>query len=349
LDIRLNLFPAWTSDGRELVFVSGNTTANMSLWRTAVPNSTQRQRLAFAAAWNPAVSRKGNRLAYSTWNVDQNIWRVEVPSSVGKPGQAMKVFSSTFIDSEPTYSPDGRQIAFMSGRSGSREIWVTDSDGSNPEKLTSLEGPVTHRPRWSPDGQRITFYSDAGGNRDVYVMRKDGSELKRLTTHPSTDTNPGWSADSKWIYFQSDRRNRGEIWKVSVDGGEAVTVSGVRGSAPVESPDGKFLYYDQGWPENKDVWRTPTSGGRQTQVIDSLHAEGGWVAVNDGIYFISKPDEKGVSYMRFKDLNTGVIRTIAPIERQVWWGFTVSPDRRSFLYSQADDYGSDLMLVENFR
>ena len=72
------------------------------------------------------------------------------------------------------------------------------------------------------------------------------------------------------------------------------------------------------------------------------------MALNDGIYFISKPDEKGVSYIRFKDFGTGSVRTIAPIARQVSWGFTVSPDRRSFLYSQADDYGSDLMLVENF-
>jgi len=344
-DIRLNLFPAWTSGGRELVFVSTNTTLNRRLWRITVSNSAQRQQLAFAAAWNPDVSRQGNRLAYSTWNVDTNIWRVEVPTPGGKSGEAARVIASTLHDNAPAYSPDGSQIAFMSGRSGSWEIWVTDSDGSNPEKLTSFDGPITNRPRWSPDGQRITFYSDAKGNRDVYVMRKDSSELKRLTVDPSSDTNPDWSADGKWIYFSSDRRSQHEIWKVPADGGEAVPVSGVRGSGPVESPDGKFLYYDRG----HGVCRVPTSGGAETQVVDSLHPQGGWVAVNDGIYFISKPDEKSVSYIRFKDLATGSVRTIAPIERKVWWGFTVSPDRRSFLYSQADDYGSDLMLVENFR
>jgi serine/threonine protein kinase/WD40 repeat protein len=349
LDIRLNLFPDWTADGSELVFVSANTTANLSLWRTTVSNVTQRHRLAFAAAWNPAVSRQGNRLAYSTWNVDPNIWRVEVPTSGERAGQATKVWSSTFVDTEPAYSPDGSQVAFMSGRSGSWEIWVTDSEGSNPEKLTSFGGPVTHRPRWSPDGQRITFYSDANGNRDVYVMRKDGSELKRLTEHPSVDTNPGWSDDGKWIYFVSDRRNEREVWKVPVEGGEAVAVFGVQGGTAAESPDGQFLYYAKGSPDNHTIWRIPTTGGAETQVIESLHPQGGWVAFNDRIYFISKPDEHGASYIRFKDLASGSIRTIAPIEHQVWWGFTVSPDRRSFLYSQVDNYGSDLMLVENFR
>ncbi len=344
---QLSLFPAWTSDGREIVFVDG--ARNQSLWRVVASNSAQRQQLAFASPWSPAVSRQGNRLAYSTWKADANIWRVEVPTSGKTLEQAVKVLSSTRNDSDAAYSPDGRQVAFTSGRSGLWQIWVSDSDGSNPEKLTSLE-TFSGRPRWSPDGERIVFHSNHKGNRDVYVMRKDGSELKPLIMDPSTDANPGWSADSKWIYFESNRGGQRQVWKVPVESGEAVPVSGVRGGQPVESPDGKFLYYDKDWPENYTIWRVPTNGGTETQVVDSLHVQGGgWVAVNDGVYFISKPDEKGVSYIRFKNVATGSVRTIAPIERQVGWGLTVSPDRRSFLYSQEDDSGSDLMLVENFR
>jgi len=176
-------------------------------------------------------------------------------------------------------------------------------------------------------------------------MRKDGSQLKRLTTGVSNDTNPGWSADGRWIYFWSDRSTQNQVWKVPVEGGEAVPMPGVRGIGAVESPDGKFLYYERG-----GIRRAPVTGGAETEVIDSLPPEGGgWVAVNDGIYFTSRLDEKGVSYIRFKNLTTGSIRTIAPIKGRIWHGLTVSPDRRSFLYTQADNYGSDLMLVENFR
>ena len=53
--------------------------------------------------------------------------------------------------------------------------------------------------------------------------------------------------------------------------------------------------------------------------------------------------------MPFKDVATGSVQTLAPIERRVSWGLTVSPDRQSFLYSRDDESGSDLMLVENFR
>jgi hypothetical protein len=96
------------------------------------------------------------------------------------------------------------------------------------------------------------------------------------------------------------------------------------------------------------LWRVPTSGGKGSLVVDSLHPEGGQVIGGQGVYFISKPDEKDVSSIRFKDFATGSMRTIVPIKGRVSWGLSVSPDRRSFLYTQYEG-GSDLMLVENFR
>jgi serine/threonine protein kinase len=343
-----NLFPAWTSDGSEVLFVSCHTRSDMTLWRMGVSQSARPSRLAFDAPWTPAVSPKGNRLAYSTWNSDSNVWRIEVD---GKAGEPKKLISSTFFEGTPAYSPDGRKIAFMSSRSGSWEIWVSNSDGSYPEQLTRFEGPKTDRPSWSPDGKRIAFYSDVKGNRDVYVIRSDGGALRQLTTDPARDGDPGWSADGKWIYFGSSRgQNQMEtIWKVPVDGGEPVSVSGIQGNAPVESPDGRFLYYSKGWPDTYSIWRVPAGGSRETLALDSLHPEGAWVAVNEGIYFISRPDEKDICYIRFKEMDGGRVRTIAPIKGRPYWGLTVSPDRRNFLYVQSDTNGSDLMLVENFQ
>ena len=172
--------------------------------------------------------------------------------------------------------------------------------------------------------------------------------MSQLTNHPSADGNPDWSADGKWIYFQSDRSGQKQVWKVSVAGGDAVPV-GVSESSPVDSPDGKFLYYDKGWPDTYGIWKVPTSGGAESLFIDLVHPTGGWVVVEDGIYFISKANERGVSYIRFKDFATGSNRVVVPIQGSPSWGLTVSPDRRTFLYTLSDDSGSDLMLVENFR
>lgn len=305
---------AWMSHQPEIVFLSGDVYGGLNLCRMMPSTPAKIQRLAFAGdhVGSPSISRQRNRLAYSVLHVDLNIWRVEVRD--GKPKEVVKFISSTRNEVEPTYSPDGTKIAFVSERSRSREIWVCDSDGSHLMRLTSLNGNDTNSARWSPDGQLITFYSDAKGNRDIYVTRADGGVPKQLTTEPSTDGNPEWSADGKWIYFYSDRSGQQEIWKVPVGGGKAVRVPKIRSGLAVESPDGKFLYYGKGWPNDFSLWRVPTGGGKETLVVDSLHHEGGQVVVDQGVYFISKPDERGVSYIRFKDCATGSIRTIVPIE-----------------------------------
>jgi eukaryotic-like serine/threonine-protein kinase len=347
----VNRHPAWMPNGNEIVYTAGTGWfLGRSLFRLPLSRAARPVRLAVAGdSVAPAISRQGNRLAYEVRRGDTNIWRVEAPGSGAKLKGATKFISSTRAETEPRFSPDGTKIAFASSRSGPSEIWVCNSDGSQPLSLTSFGDAPTNRPRWSPDGRRIVFYSNARGNRDIYVIDAEGSGLRQLTEHPSIDANPDWSADGNWVYFESNRSGQKRVWKVPVTGGDAVQVGDIGESSPVESPDGKFLYYDKGFPDTYGIWRIPTSGGAETQFIDVLPPTGGWVVFADGIYYISKPDEKGVSYIRFKDFATRSDRAIVPIEGRVSWGLAVSPDRRTFLYSLSDESGSDLMLVENFR
>jgi Tol biopolymer transport system component len=351
-DNLINYNPAWTPGGRDIVYASGsNWFSERGLFKLQPSRAGKPTRLAVAGEFvdRPAISSQGNRLAYEARRADNNIWRVAIPGFGAKSKAAVKFISSTRSEIEPRFSPDGTKIAFASSRSGSSEIWVCNNDGSQAFALTSFGGPLTNRPRWSPDGRRIVFYSDARGNRDIYVIRQEGGGLSQLTKDSSFDTNPDWSADGKWIYFQSDRTGQKRVWKVSVAGGDAVPVGKISESSPVESPDGKFLYYDKGWPETYGIWRVPTGGGAETLFIDLVHPTGGWVVLEDGIYFISKPNEKGVSYIQFRDFATGSDRVVVPIEGRPSWGLTVAPDRRTFLYSLSDESGCDLMLVENFR
>ena len=117
-----------------------------------------------------------------------------------------------------TWSPDGKRLAFESGRTGNAEIFVVDTDGSNVIQLTDHPGS-DGAPAWSADGARIAFSSNREDNVDVYVMKTNGEAVRRLTEDPGSDYNPAWSSDGQHIVFYRSRDDgRDQIWVREVDG-----------------------------------------------------------------------------------------------------------------------------------
>ena len=345
-----NTSAAWLPDGREFVFSFGAGTG-IGLSRIAASNGAQPRRISLDAsgATEPAISRVGNRLAFSSVKFDPNIWRIDLKGPGQKPGLPSRFIASTQQELYPAYSPDNRRIAFMSQRSGTDEIWICDSDGSKAAQLTSLGGAAIYGPNWSPDSRTIAFTAaQKGMKEDIYSISANGGTPRRLTSHPAEDKWPYWSHDGKWIYFSSTRSGREEIWKMSSSGGEAVQITRNSGDTPQESPDGKFLYFIKGWPEAVSVWRTSVDGNQEEKVLDSIHSEGQFSVWKEGIYFF-KPEKIGHSDISFYEFATGQIRKVLTIERPVNNHIAVSPDGRTILYPQSDESGSVLVLVENFR
>jgi Tol biopolymer transport system component/predicted Ser/Thr protein kinase len=353
LENPVSLGVAWMPDGREIVVGSGTVT-NFGLWRMAAFKPAMRRPLDFAQenASAPAISRQGNRLAYSVRRFDPNIWRVDLTGAGKRSTSPVRFISSTRADLEPAFSRDGTRIAFTSDRSGAFQIWVCASDGSNPIPLTSLKATMAARgAKWSPDGKTIAFYALMEGNTDVYLANPNGGMPRRLTTDPSQDKWPCWSRDGQSLYFSSDSGGTFEIWKMGPMGGKPVQITPNANGAdlPHESPDGRFVYYSKGYPNPQSVWRVPADGGEGSKILDAVSPEGLWTVGNQGIYFFSVPDKQGYSDICLYEFATGKTRKLLRIERPVSYFIEASPDGRTILFPQMDESGSDLMLVENFR
>jgi Tol biopolymer transport system component len=349
----------WASDDSEIVFsATSRDTGNNSLWRVKIPDGTPEKvsELAGVNATEPDISRRGHRLAYRTLTTNSNIWQIRLPVSNGRPSAPAKFISSTRTQEVPQYSPDGKKIAFGSDRSGGSQIWVCNSDASNPVQLTFVDASNNGTPRWSPDGRSIVFDSTASGNLGIYTIGADGGSPRPLVVDSHFNAAASFSHDGRWVYFVSDRSGQHEIWKVPSGGGQVVQVTFHTGWMPMESTDGKVLYYvktqlptdPSGAPAT--LWAMPVEGGEE-HLVTSQQIHLHWTVAPNGIYF-TDPETKPHATLKFLDLRTGRISTIATLEKQLsccGQSLAVSPDGRSILYSQVDSVSTDTNLLGRLR
>ncbi|MFY0583236.1 LpqB family beta-propeller domain-containing protein [Cystobacter fuscus] len=150
---------------------------------------------------------------------------------------------------EPSVSPDGTRVAFVSSREGDPELYVMKADGTDVRRLTHFPREDM-APRWSPDGQWISFLSDREGRTRLYVMKPDGTQLRPVSGGATVgeEREPAWSPDGRRLAFvaaakepKDPKETKARIWVVDVAGGEPVALT--RGQAvedqPAWSPEGK--------------------------------------------------------------------------------------------------------------
>ncbi len=338
---------AWTADGREIVFSSRG-----DLWRVSKSGGTPQLVPGIGGGRLPAIPRGGRRLVFARETRDTNIWRVEAPETKGAVMPATRLIASTRLDENPYFSPDGSRIAFTSSRSGSYQVWLCKSDGSNLVQLTFVSAPGgAQLSSWSPDGRNIAFNSLLKGNWDIYVISSEGGAPRQLTADAAEDAWPNWSQDGRWIYFFSNRTGVSQVWKIPAEGGTPVQVTRNGGYTATESPDGKFVYYAKDRGVN-DIWRVPVEGGEE--VLVAKNQSGRWTATEKGLYYIGQANGAapagGKWFIQCFDFATGRVKPVAALEKEpLGLPPAVSPDGRTFLYTQVDAHETDLMLVENFR
>jgi Tol biopolymer transport system component/DNA-binding winged helix-turn-helix (wHTH) protein len=338
--------PVWTPDGRDLIFERGSLHLPQ-LWRLRL-GEAQPHRLPFVAdrAAMPAVAPKGDRLAYTQFISNISIASYRLSGNAGLP-PVVWPGSSSYLDHAPRFSPDGARVAFKTDRSGTENLWIANADGSlaRPISNQQLSGP----PVWLPDNRSLLTLDQSD---IVFIDVQTGMIYRRIRLPGHSPRSPFLSTDNGLIYFSSTKTGRREIWKVPAAGGEASQVTRGGGAAPRESADAKYLYFTKGH-DSGSLWRMPLAGGREKgqekMILPHLSSVDNYALTPEGIYFIPPSDASQRSSIRFLRFATGRDEQITPLTKQVHWGFTLSPDRKTILFTQSEQRTSDLMLVENFR
>ena len=145
----------------------------------------------------------------------------------------------------PVFSPDGRQIAFMSARDANNEIYVINVDGSNLRRLTNHPADDS-TPTWSPGGDRIAFTSNRAGSPQIYVMGADGSNVERITFDGSWNDRATWSRAPYNEIAYSSRTGAGydiKVYDVATRQTRQITFGEGSNESPAYSPSGRHLAF----------------------------------------------------------------------------------------------------------
>lgn len=228
------------------------------------------------ASWSP----DGRRIAFMS---ERDAIGVEEPQNIygmnadGSAQTRLTFCSNDFCSlSNPSWSPDGRQIAFEQFPGF---IWVMNADGSAATRLT--DGSTLERdPSWSPDGRQIAF-TGVDGDREIYVMNADGSAPRKLTNNSFRDAAPSWSPDGSKIAFESDRDGNTEIYVMNADGSSQTRLTNNPASDtwPTWSPDGRQIAFasdrDGSSPfENFEIYVMNADGSAQTRLTNNPGFDG---------------------------------------------------------------------------
>ena len=271
--------------------------------RLTIPGLALAALLALPAA--AATDAPTGRIAFSSGNQNRDIYAVNADGS----GLA-RLTRSPAADFDPSWSPDGRRIAYRHEDQVSGQIYVMNADGSGKRNLTRRRG-LDYSPAWSPDGRLIAFGSVRAGRATIWVMRPDGSGRRQLSR--VYGEYPAWSPDGTKIAFDHIDFDSGstnwDIWVMNADGSGARPLIATSASeqGPAWLPDGRTIAYqsDRGAPQNYHrVWLANADGSRRHLLTSHIGERpvwakgGGYVLFTATQIHVTRRDGSGLTSVR---------------------------------------------------
>lgn len=182
----------------------------------------------------------------------------------------------------PSWSPDGRKLAYVSFETYLPQIFVSDVSTGKRQLITSFEG-INGAPQWSKDGTRMAVaLSKGAANPNIYILNLTNGSVKQITNDLAINTEPTWAPDDQSLIYTSDRGGAPQIYQVNINGGntQRLTYDGNYNATPSYTSDGKsvvFLHRDGG---TYNVALMDLASGQMTQITQGEMTQSPSVAPN---------------------------------------------------------------------
>jgi WD40 repeat protein len=238
----------------------------------------------------PALSPDGRYIAYLS---ARELFSIDLFLSDAKTGQVIRRLVSSdrdahfeslrFIESAGAWSPDSKQLAFITFSKGDNFLSFVDVETRRTEhvKVPNLEAIINVA--WSPDGQSIVISGQTTGVSDLFLYDVASKQVRRLTADKFADLQPAFSPDGKTIAFVSDRGpdtvveqlrfTNMRLATIDVASGQVREINAFRGAKhinPQWSPDGRSLYFIANPEGIPDLYRIDLASGALTR-LTALH------------------------------------------------------------------------------
>jgi len=207
-------YPSWSPDNRKVAF-SSDRTGKGDVYEMARDGGSGFLQLTDRTDLEeyPSYAPHGSGLLFArgpkkTFRLRRQM-KVVLADEKGRANNARPLGDGD----EPRFSPNGRQIVFVSRRTKNNDVWLMNADGSQQMQLTT-DDKDDENPAFSPDGRHIVFASNRTGNFDIWVMDADGGTQRQLTTDPADEKQPCWSMGGYIYYMRRGGEMQSSIYRI---------------------------------------------------------------------------------------------------------------------------------------
>jgi serine/threonine protein kinase/WD40 repeat protein len=293
------------------------------------------------------LSADGSRLAYTREHHYSNLWQIRLQPTAKEKAEPSQITSGTSYYAVPSFSPDGKWIAFALGANQAEtNIFKMQTAGGEPIQLTYFGHAMTSSPAWSPDGQQIAFVSDQNGTPRVWTISANGGAPQPLedTNAANTNSRLAWWPSREIVYQKPGIRNY-----LRINGGAQTAILpqesvGWVPCKPIFSPDSKKLAVYWNRKAGVGLWIISLEPYSETLALAGDVAPIGWSP--DGKYiYVERQDSE---IIRVQSAAPNEISSVVALPGRIvdYDSASVSPDGRQIIVSAAAE-ASDVWLMEN--